>query len=124
MIGELRIRRALLDLGSSVNLLPFLVYEQLGLGELKKTSIKIQLADRSVKVPRGIVENVLVQIPGDCDESEVHAVDVISELDEIKGEVYDKSRLAKERMKVLHDKKIHYKHLVLDPPQFKTASFS
>ncbi|KAG2701767.1 hypothetical protein I3760_06G059000 [Carya illinoinensis] len=62
MIGESQIGRALLDLGSSVNLLPFSVYEQLGLGELKKTSIMLQMADRSVKVPKGIVEDVLVQV--------------------------------------------------------------
>ena len=35
IIGSTRIERALLDLGASVNLLPFSVYEQLGLGELK-----------------------------------------------------------------------------------------
>ncbi|KAI3459775.1 hypothetical protein Pfo_016438 [Paulownia fortunei] len=46
--------RALLDLGASVNLLPFSVYEQLGLGELKTTSVVLQLADRSIKVPKGI----------------------------------------------------------------------
>lgn len=36
MISESCIGRALLDLGTNVNLLPFAVYEQLGLGELKK----------------------------------------------------------------------------------------
>ncbi|XP_057975261.1 uncharacterized protein LOC131162674 [Malania oleifera] len=51
MIGESLIRRALLDLGSSVNLLPFSIYEQLGLGELKKTSIVLHLVDRSKKQP-------------------------------------------------------------------------
>ncbi|KAI3448686.1 hypothetical protein Pfo_005351 [Paulownia fortunei] len=62
IIGNTRIERALLDLGASVNLLPFSVYEQLGLGELKTTSVVLQLADRSIKVPKGIVEDVLVQI--------------------------------------------------------------
>ncbi|XP_022852000.1 uncharacterized protein LOC111373667 [Olea europaea var. sylvestris] len=62
VIGNNRIERALLDLGASVNLLHFSVYEQLGLGELKPTTTTLQLADRSVKVPRGIVEDVLVQI--------------------------------------------------------------
>uniref|UniRef100_A0A2N9I5J1 RNA-directed DNA polymerase n=1 Tax=Fagus sylvatica TaxID=28930 RepID=A0A2N9I5J1_FAGSY len=57
-----KIEKALLDLGASVNLLPYSVYEQLGLGELKPTGIILQLADRSVKTPRGIVEDVLVQI--------------------------------------------------------------
>ena len=62
VIGDFRIDRALLDLGASVNLLPYTVYEQLGLGELKLTSITLQLADRSVKIPRGVMEYVLVQI--------------------------------------------------------------
>ncbi|KAL6319127.1 hypothetical protein AAG906_011206 [Vitis piasezkii] len=54
--------KALLDLGASVNLLPYSVYKQLGLGELKPTSITLSLADRSVKIPRGVIEDVLVQV--------------------------------------------------------------
>ena len=34
----------------------------LGLGELEPTNITLQLADRSVKIPRGIVKDVLVQV--------------------------------------------------------------
>ena len=52
----------LLDLGASVNLLPYSVDKQLGLGELKPTSITLSLADRSVKIPRGMIEDVLVQV--------------------------------------------------------------
>ncbi|RVW79258.1 hypothetical protein CK203_054832 [Vitis vinifera] len=47
------VEKALLDLGASVNLLPYSVYKKLGLGELKPTSITLSLADRSVKIPRG-----------------------------------------------------------------------
>ena len=54
--------KALLDLGASVNLLPYSVYKQLGLGELKPTTITLSLADRSVKIPKGIVEDVLVKV--------------------------------------------------------------
>ena len=54
--------KLILDLGASVNLLPYSVYKQLGLGELKPTSITLQLADRLVKIPRGMVEDVLVQV--------------------------------------------------------------
>jgi hypothetical protein len=61
-IGDYMIERALLDLGASVNLLPFSVYLQLGLGELKPTSVTLQLADRSVRKPRGVVEDVLVKV--------------------------------------------------------------
>ncbi|CAL8993283.1 unnamed protein product [Prunus brigantina] len=52
----------MLDLGASINLMPYSVYLQLGLGELKATTISLQLADRSVKYPRGIVEDILVQV--------------------------------------------------------------
>ena len=38
------------------------MYKQLGLGELKPTNITLSLADRSVKVPKGIVEDVLVKV--------------------------------------------------------------
>lgn len=61
-IGNTFVKRALLDLGASVNLLPYSVYMQLGLVELNSTSITLSLEDRSVKLPRGIIEDVLIQI--------------------------------------------------------------
>ena len=61
-IGGNCIDKLLLDLGASVNLMPYSVYKQLGLGELKPTNITLSLADRSVKIPKGIVEDVLVKI--------------------------------------------------------------
>ena len=62
IIGDHFIDRALLDLGASVNLLPYSVYEEFGLGELKPTTVTLQLADRSLKVPRGMIEDVLVKV--------------------------------------------------------------
>ncbi|KAL6328092.1 hypothetical protein AAG906_033369 [Vitis piasezkii] len=62
MIGGKVVEKALLDLGASVNLLPYTVYKQLGLGELKPTAITLSLADRSMKIPRGVIEDVLVQV--------------------------------------------------------------
>ena len=59
-IGGTCVEKASLDLGASVNLLPYSVYKQLGLGELKPTSITLSLADRSIKIPKGIVEDVLI----------------------------------------------------------------
>ena len=61
-IGGTCIDKALWDLGASVNLLPYSVYKQLGLGELKPTNITLSLADRSVKIPKGIVEDVLGKV--------------------------------------------------------------
>ena len=42
------VEKALLDLGASVNLLPYSMYKQLGFRELMPTSITLSLADRSI----------------------------------------------------------------------------
>ena len=62
VIGNSKIEKALLDLRASVKLLSYSMYEQLCLGELKTTSIILQLADRFVIVPKFVVEDVLVQV--------------------------------------------------------------
>ncbi|XP_059446553.1 uncharacterized protein LOC132178112 [Corylus avellana] len=62
MIGVSQIERALLDLGASMNLLPYSVYLPLRLGELKPTSRTLQLADKSRKVPRGIIKDALIKV--------------------------------------------------------------
>ena len=61
-IGGTCVEKALLDLGASVNLLPCSMYKQLGLGELNPTSITLSLVDRSIKIPKGTVEDVLLQV--------------------------------------------------------------
>ena len=61
-IGGISVEKALLDLGASVNLFPYSMYKQLGLGELKPTSITLSLANRSIKILKGTIENVLIQV--------------------------------------------------------------
>ena len=61
-IGGTYVEKALLDLGASVNLLPYSMYKQLGLGELKPTSITLSLVDRYIKIPKGTVEDILIQV--------------------------------------------------------------
>ncbi|GJR58292.1 mitochondrial proton/calcium exchanger protein-like protein isoform X1 [Tanacetum coccineum] len=53
---------ALIDLGASVSVMPLSTYLNLGLGELAHTRLTVELADRTVKYPKGIAENVLVGI--------------------------------------------------------------
>ncbi|GJU28726.1 reverse transcriptase domain-containing protein [Tanacetum coccineum] len=53
---------ALVNLGASVSVMPLLTYLNLGLGELAHTKLTVELADRIVKYPKGIAENVLVGI--------------------------------------------------------------
>ncbi|XP_048231755.1 uncharacterized protein LOC125370421 [Ricinus communis] len=62
VIGDLTISDALADLGASINVMPYNLFAKLGLGETELTRMSIELADRLVKHPRGIVENVLVKV--------------------------------------------------------------
>ncbi|KAK9053220.1 hypothetical protein SSX86_029852 [Deinandra increscens subsp. villosa] len=61
-LGSLTVRNALADLGASINLMPYSIFKQLNLSEPKPTRMRIQVADRSIKFPRGVNENVLVKI--------------------------------------------------------------
>ncbi|RVW64078.1 Retrovirus-related Pol polyprotein from transposon 17.6 [Vitis vinifera] len=49
-------------LGGKCEFAPYSVYKQLGLEELKPTAISLSLVDRSVKIPRGVIEDVLVKV--------------------------------------------------------------
>ncbi|XP_065880978.1 uncharacterized protein [Euphorbia lathyris] len=62
VIGNKRIEHAMLDLGASINVMPYSIYNALNLGPLKETRVVIQLADRSNSYPEGVVEDVLVQV--------------------------------------------------------------
>ncbi|GJY62351.1 hypothetical protein Tco_0463008 [Tanacetum coccineum] len=53
---------ALVDLGACVSVMPLLTYLNLELGELAHTRLTVELADMTVKYPKGIAENVLVGI--------------------------------------------------------------
>ncbi|XP_050876282.1 uncharacterized protein LOC127079976 [Lathyrus oleraceus] len=55
------IDKALLDLGASVTLMPLAVYERLDLGDMQPTRMSLQLVDRSVKYPIGILEDIPVR---------------------------------------------------------------
>ncbi|XP_074266758.1 uncharacterized protein LOC141590041 [Silene latifolia] len=57
-IQGLAIKRALCDLGASVSLMPLSIFKRLDLGDLKPTRVSLQLADRSVKFPIGVIEDV------------------------------------------------------------------
>ncbi|GJT73041.1 hypothetical protein Tco_1032327 [Tanacetum coccineum] len=53
---------ALVDLGASVSVMPLSTYLNFGLGELAHTKLTVELADRTMKYPKGIAKNVLVGI--------------------------------------------------------------
>jgi len=61
-IGNSYFEKALCDLGACINLMPLSVFRTLGIREPKPTSVSLQLADRSVKYLRGVIEDVLVKV--------------------------------------------------------------
>ncbi|XP_057993046.1 uncharacterized protein LOC110667805 [Hevea brasiliensis] len=61
-IGETSIERALCDLGASVSLMPLSICEKLKVGDLKPITISLQLANRSIKYPVWILENVPLKV--------------------------------------------------------------
>ncbi|XP_023767574.2 uncharacterized protein LOC111916175 [Lactuca sativa] len=61
-IGDVTFSSDMLDLGASINVMPYLVYESLNVGPLSETGVIISLADKSSVFPRGVLEDVLVQL--------------------------------------------------------------
>ncbi|XP_070049859.1 uncharacterized protein [Nicotiana tomentosiformis] len=61
-IGSYAFAKALYDLGENINLMPLSIYKDLGIGRARPTSILLQLADRTVKSPSGILDDVFVQV--------------------------------------------------------------
>ncbi|XP_062075617.1 uncharacterized protein LOC133779706 [Humulus lupulus] len=84
-IGGSSFDKALCDLGASINLMPLSVFKKLGVGEVKPTTITLQLADRSLTYPKGVIEYVLVKVdkfifPADfvvLDMEEDHEIPII-----------------------------------------------
>ncbi|GKB02191.1 putative reverse transcriptase domain-containing protein [Tanacetum coccineum] len=61
-IHDICFDKAIVDLGASVSVMPFSTYSNLRLGDLTHTRLTIELADKTIKHPRGIAKNVLVRI--------------------------------------------------------------
>ncbi|GKE88541.1 hypothetical protein Tco_1566016, partial [Tanacetum coccineum] len=61
-INDFCFDNALVNLEASISVMPLSTYLNLGLGELAHTRLTVELADKTVKYPKGIAENVLVGI--------------------------------------------------------------
>ncbi|XP_006579226.1 uncharacterized protein [Glycine max] len=60
-IGEVVVRKDLIDLGTSINLMPLSICRRLGEIQIMPTCMTLQLADRSITRPYGVIEDVLVK---------------------------------------------------------------
>jgi hypothetical protein len=61
-IGNIEVGWALCHLGASINLMPLSILQKLGIKEVKPTMLTLQLADRSIQHPYGVVEDILVKV--------------------------------------------------------------
>ena len=62
IIGNHEFGKALCDSGASINLMPFSVVKRFSLGELTPTTLSLEMEDRSMTQPEGILEDVLVKV--------------------------------------------------------------
>ena len=61
-VDNLYVGKALLDLGASINLIPLSMLKRIGEVDIRPTRMTLQLADRSIKHPYGVVEDLLVKV--------------------------------------------------------------
>ncbi|XP_070017665.1 uncharacterized protein [Nicotiana sylvestris] len=61
-IGSADFAKALCDLGEIINLMPYSVFKTLGIGQPRTISMRLQIVDRTMKRPLGIIYDVLVQV--------------------------------------------------------------
>ena len=62
IIGEHNFSKALCYLGANINLMLYSVAKRLNLGEIKPTTLSLQMVDRSLTYPKGIIKDVLVKV--------------------------------------------------------------
>ena len=61
-IGNVKVKKALIDIGAAINIMPHSIYNSLNLEPLKETSVIMQLVDMSNAYPNGILEDIPVQV--------------------------------------------------------------
>ncbi|GKE58270.1 retrovirus-related pol polyprotein from transposon TNT 1-94 [Tanacetum coccineum] len=62
IMGSMIFSNALADLGASISVTPFSMFKCLGLGNPKPVRMLIEMANKSMQSPKGMIENVVVKI--------------------------------------------------------------
>ncbi|XP_049414677.1 uncharacterized protein LOC125877423 [Solanum stenotomum] len=71
-IGIIHFAKALFDSGASINLMPLSIYKNLGLEAVKPIVMRLLMADRTVKRPIRVLQDILVKV-----ESFIFLVDFV-----------------------------------------------
>ncbi|XP_024959014.1 uncharacterized protein LOC112499987 [Cynara cardunculus var. scolymus] len=75
-LGNVTINRAMLDLGASINVTPYSIFNILNIGPLQETGVVIHLVDRSVVHPTWVLEDLLVQVNEFVFPSDFYVIDM------------------------------------------------
>ncbi|XP_050233798.1 uncharacterized protein LOC126682206 [Mercurialis annua] len=63
IIGETEFGKVLCDLGAGINLMPLSICRKLGMvKEMRNTTVSLQLADKSITYPSGVLEDILIKV--------------------------------------------------------------
>ncbi|XP_016455224.2 uncharacterized protein LOC107779335 [Nicotiana tabacum] len=62
IIGSADFAKALCYLGAIINLMSYFVFKTLGICQSRATSMRLQMADRTMKRPLGIIDDVIIQV--------------------------------------------------------------
>uniref|UniRef100_A0A1J3HJF2 Retrotransposon gag domain-containing protein n=1 Tax=Noccaea caerulescens TaxID=107243 RepID=A0A1J3HJF2_NOCCA len=61
-LGPLSFKNCMCDLGASVSIMPMTVAKRLGFSEYKKCNFSLVLADRSIRFPKGMLEDMPLKV--------------------------------------------------------------
>ncbi|XP_070010353.1 uncharacterized protein [Nicotiana sylvestris] len=61
-IGSADFTKALCNMVASIKLMPYSVFKMLGIGKPRSTSMRLQMADRTMNRPLGIIDDVLIRV--------------------------------------------------------------
>ncbi|GMJ01879.1 hypothetical protein HRI_003857100 [Hibiscus trionum] len=86
-IGKVGIKRAMCDLGASINVMPLSVYNKILTEPLKETRVTVQLADRSIIYPEGVLENVLVHVKNLIFPADFYIIDMENDRSNNRSEI-------------------------------------
>ncbi len=80
VIGDKTIPRAFCDPGAGISMLSLKEYQSMEMGPLKPTSVTIQVADRNILHPKGVVGDVLVRVDNFIYPVDFYVVDLSPDL--------------------------------------------
>ncbi|KAK8492425.1 hypothetical protein V6N11_027784 [Hibiscus sabdariffa] len=86
-IGNVGIKRAMCDLGASINVMPLSIYNKISSEPLKETRVTIQLVDRSIIYPEGVLENVLVKVNDLIFPADFYIIDMENDRSNVGSEI-------------------------------------